>query len=49
MELPERAQIVIIGGGVMGASTAYHLAHAGAKDVLLLERTAHLEDSATSR
>ncbi len=33
----------------MGASTAYHLAQAGAKDVLLLERTAHLEDSATSR
>jgi len=49
MELPEQAQIVVIGGGVMGASTAYHLAHAGAKDVLLLERTAHLEDSATSR
>ncbi len=33
----------------MGASTAYHLAQAGAEDVLLLERTAHLEDSATSR
>ena len=49
MELPKTAQIVIIGGGVMGASTAYHLAQAGAKDVLLLERTAHLEDSATSR
>lgn len=49
MELPARAQIVVIGGGVMGASTAYHLAEAGAKDVLLLERTAHLEDSATSR
>lgn len=49
MELPARAQIVVIGGGVMGASTAYHLAEAGATDVLLLERTAHLEDSATSR
>ncbi|GMR11261.1 MAG: FAD-binding oxidoreductase [Anaerolineae bacterium] len=49
MHLPKSAQIVIIGGGVMGASTAYHLAQAGAKDVLLLERTAHLEDSATSR
>jgi len=49
MELPQSAQIVIIGGGVMGASTAYHLAQAGATDVLLLERTAHLEDSATSR
>jgi sarcosine oxidase subunit beta len=49
MEVPKSAQVVIIGGGVMGASTAYHLAHAGAEDVLLLERTAHLEDSATSR
>ena len=49
MELPAQAQIVIIGGGVMGASTAYHLAEAGATDVLLLERTEHLEDSATSR
>ncbi|MFQ5921707.1 MAG: NAD(P)/FAD-dependent oxidoreductase, partial [Anaerolineales bacterium] len=49
MQLPRGAHIVIIGGGVMGASTAYHLAAAGAKDVLLLERTAHLEDSATSR
>ncbi|MFQ5943880.1 MAG: NAD(P)/FAD-dependent oxidoreductase [Anaerolineales bacterium] len=49
MELPKTAQIVIIGGGVMGASTAYNLAEAGAEDVLLLERTAHLEDSATSR
>ena len=49
MELPGQAQIVISGGGVRGASTAYHLAEAGATDVLLLERTEHLEDSATSR
>jgi sarcosine oxidase subunit beta len=49
MDVPKSAQIVIIGGGVMGASTAYHLAQAGAKDLLLLERTAHLEDAATSR
>jgi len=48
-ELPPTAQIVIIGGGVMGASTAYHLAKAGASEVLLLERSAHLEDAATSR
>ena len=48
-ELPLTAQIVIIGGGVMGASTAYHLATAGASDMLLLERSAHLEDAATSR
>jgi sarcosine oxidase subunit beta len=48
-ELPRTTQIVIIGGGVMGASTAYHLAAAGATEVLLLERSAHLENAATSR
>lgn len=37
-DLPEIAQIVIIGGGVMGASTAYHLAARGCTDVVLLER-----------
>jgi sarcosine oxidase, subunit beta len=32
------ASVVVIGGGVMGASIAYHLAAAGVRDVLLLER-----------
>ena len=27
--LPDRAQVVIVGGGVTGCSIAYHLAHAG--------------------
>ena len=36
--LPDRAEVVIIGGGVMGASTAFHLAEAGVTDVLLLEK-----------
>jgi len=36
--LPERAEIVIIGGGIIGCSTAYHLALEGATDVVLLER-----------
>ena len=36
--LPKQAQIIIIGGGVIGCSVAYHLAKEGAKDVLLLER-----------
>src|SRR5215510_11883337 len=36
--LPERAQVVVIGGGVIGCSVAYHLAHMGWRDVVLLER-----------
>jgi 4-methylaminobutanoate oxidase (formaldehyde-forming) len=36
--LPERAKIVIIGGGVAGASIAYHLAERGETDVVILER-----------
>ena len=37
-ELPKKASAVIIGGGVTGASIAYHLAKLGWQDVLLLER-----------
>src|SRR5579864_5636732 len=36
--LPERARIVIIGGGIIGASTLYHLAKGGVQDCVLLER-----------
>src|SRR3954454_22125021 len=35
---PSRARVVIIGGGVIGSSVAYHLAKAGWSDVVLLER-----------
>ena len=35
---PAAAQIVIIGGGIVGSSTAYHLARLGLKDIVLLER-----------
>ena len=35
---PKTADIVIIGGGVMGASAAYHLAKRGAGKILLLEK-----------
>src|ERR1700745_3232489 len=36
--VPKRARVVIVGGGVIGCSVAYHLAHMGWKDVVLLER-----------
>jgi glycine cleavage system aminomethyltransferase T/glycine/D-amino acid oxidase-like deaminating enzyme len=36
--LPDRARVVVIGGGVIGTSVAYHLAHMGWKDIVLLER-----------
>ncbi|MEQ8665376.1 MAG: FAD-dependent oxidoreductase [Rhodospirillales bacterium] len=37
-QLPDRAEVVIIGGGVAGASIAYHLSQIGISDVVLLER-----------
>ncbi len=36
--VPARAQVVVIGGGIIGCSTAYHLALAGVTDVVVLER-----------
>jgi len=36
--LPTRASVVIVGGGVIGTSCAFHLAEAGVEDVVLLER-----------
>src|SRR5678816_3193403 len=38
MSVPSQARVVIIGGGIMGCSTAYHLAKNGWKDVVLLEQ-----------
>jgi heterotetrameric sarcosine oxidase gamma subunit len=38
--IPDRAQVVIVGGGVIGCSIAYHLAHLGWTDVVLLEQHA---------
>ena len=37
-KLPARARVVVIGGGVIGCSVAYHLGQMGIKDVVLLER-----------
>src|SRR5512138_60762 len=38
MNIPSRARVVIVGGGIIGTSVAYHLAHRGWTDVVLLER-----------
>jgi heterotetrameric sarcosine oxidase gamma subunit len=37
-DLPAQARVVIIGGGVVGCSVAYHLAKLGWRDIVLLER-----------
>jgi len=37
-KLPSSARVVIIGGGIVGCSIAYHLAKRGVSDVVLLER-----------
>ena len=37
-DIPDRAQVVIVGGGVIGCSTAYHLARRGISDVVVLEQ-----------
>ena len=36
--LPDRCEVVVIGGDVIGVSVAYHLAEAGIQDVVLVER-----------
>ncbi len=37
-QIPTHTRVVIIGGGIIGTSVAYHLAHLGWKDIVLLER-----------
>lgn len=49
VSIPKTADIVIVGGGVMGASTAFHLAQAGQKNVVLLERDTQFGLGATGR
>ena len=49
MDIPDTADIVIIGGGVMGASAAYHLAQCGVKNLVLLEKEEFFGTGATGR
>jgi sarcosine oxidase, subunit beta len=49
MNTPTTADVVIIGGGVMGASAAYHLAQCGIKNILLLEKEEFFGTGATGR
>jgi sarcosine oxidase, subunit beta len=49
MDMPKTADIVIIGGGVMGASAAYHLAQRGVKNIVLLEKEEFFGTGATGR
>jgi sarcosine oxidase subunit beta len=49
MNIPNTADIVIIGGGVMGASAAYHLAQRGMKNIVLLEKENFFGTGATGR
>src|SRR5204862_3750480 len=37
-QLPGEAKVVIVGGGIVGASVAYHLSKFGWKDIILLEQ-----------
>lgn len=48
MMLPERAEVVVVGGGVIGTSIAFHLAEAGVDDVVLVDR-ASLGSGSTSK
>ena len=43
------ADVVIIGGGIVGASIAYHLTEAGLRDVLIVEREAHQGKGSTGK
>ena len=45
----ETAEVVIIGGGIVGSSIAYHLTEAGCRDVLVLEREAHQGQGSTGK
>ena len=45
----QTADVVIIGGGIVGASVAYHLTEAGVRNVLILERESHQGKGSTGK
>src|SRR5579872_3074063 len=45
----EKAEVVIIGGGIVGSSIAWHLTEAGAKNILVLERESHQGKGSTGK
>ena len=45
----QTADVIIIGGGIVGSSIAYHLAEAGCRNVLVLEREAHQGKGSTGK
>src|SRR5215472_9421764 len=45
----ETAEVVIIGGGIVGASIAWHLTDAGCRNVLIVERESHQGKGSTGK
>src|SRR5665647_1743250 len=43
------ADVIVIGGGIVGSSIAYHLAEAGCRDVLVIERETHQGKGSTGK
>ena len=47
--MTETADVVIVGSGIVGSSVAYHLAHAGCSNVLVIEREPHQGKGSTGK